>query len=254
MERRRSIWTKRQLPAVVLLAVLILALACSGPETGDDSDPTPTPTATPTSTPVPPTPTATPTSVPTATPNASPTLSPTTASASPTLGASPTAVADLQSRLPALADLPAGGAGYIIGEEGTRSAQELANAYSDPAAHLQRLNTWGFKRHVFRAFARDDESGNLPSTILATINEYGSPDQAADALAWLRRLATTQGATEADAPKLGDEAVAVTQPTAGGSPTASIYVRDGALVFVYFAQGGDPLPAISSIASTVISR
>jgi len=247
--------TRARVPVYALLsAVLVLALACSGPESGDDADPTPTPTATPTATPVPPTPTATATVAPTETLTASPTTSPTTASASPTGNASPTAVADLQSLLPPLDTLPGGGAGYIVAEEGARSAQELANAYSDPAAHLQRLNTWGFKRHVFRAFARDGEEGDLPSTILATINEYGSPEQASDAVAWLERLATTQGATEADAPDLGDEAVAVTLPTAGGSPTASIYVRDGAIVYVFFAQGGDPLPAISSIAATVLRR
>lgn len=252
MGRRRISWTTGRLPVVVLLTVvLILLLACSGPDSGDDADPTPTPTATPTATPIPPT--ATPTVVPTATPMPSPTVSPTITSASPTAGASPTAVAELQSLLPTLVDLPGGGAGYIIAEEGSRSAQELAT-YSDPAAHLQRLNSWGFKRHVFRAFARDDEAGGLPLTILATINEYGSPDQATDALTWLQRLATTQGATEAEPPKLGDEAVAVTQPTASGVPTASIYVRVGATVFVYFAQGGDPLPAVSSIASTVLSR
>lgn len=251
IELRRGIWNRRLLPVVALL-VVVLALACSGPESRDDSDPTPTPTATLTVTPAPPT--ATPTVAPTATVAASPTLSPTAAPASPTLGASPTAIVELQSRLPALADLPSGGEGYTIAEEGTRSAQELANAYSDPAAHLQRLNTWGFKRHVFRAFVRGDEADGRPSTILTTINEYGSPDQASDALLWLNRLATTQGATEAEPPALGDEAVAVTQPTAGGVPTASIYVRDGAYVYVYFAQGGDPLPAISSIAATALSR
>lgn len=253
IELRWGIWNRRLLPVVALL-VVVLALACSGPESGDDSDPTPTPTTTPTATPVPPTPTTPPTVVPTATVAASPTISPTAASASPTLGASPTAIAELQSRLPALTDLPNGGEGYSIAEEGTRSAQELANAYADPAAHLQRLNTWGFKRHVFRAFVRGDEADGRPSTILATINEYGSPDQASDALLWLNRLATTQGATEAEPPALGDEAVAVTQPTSGGVPTASIYIRDGAYVYVYFAQGGDPLPAISTIATTALSR
>lgn len=255
MDQRSSRGTRRWwLVDAALVLLLVGTLACSGPDSGDDFDPTPTPTPTPTATPVPPTPTATPTVVPTKTPVATPTVSPTVASASPTLGASPTAVEDLATRLPAVADLPGGGAGYIIAEEGTRTAQDLANAYSDPAAHLQRLNTWGFKRHVFRAFARDDEAGGLPLTVLATINEYGSPEQASDAVLWLKRLATTQGATESDPPALGDEAVAVTQPTAGGTPTASIYVRDGALVYVYFAQGGDPLPAIRTLAETVLRR
>ncbi|MCO5175819.1 MAG: hypothetical protein M9890_02450 [Thermomicrobiales bacterium] len=236
---------------VAITALIVAAAACSGPDTRDDADPTSTPTETPTATPLPPTATATATPSPSATPEPSPTVTPTVA-ASPTGNASPTAVSDLEPLLPALANLPDGGAGYIIAEQGTRTAQDLANAYSDPAAHLQRLNTWGFKRHVFRAFARDDESGGLPSTILTTINEYGSPEQAGEAINWLKILATTQGAAEADAPQLGDEAVAVTQPTAEGTATASIYIRQGPVVFVYFGQGGEPLPVLTAIAESVL--
>lgn len=237
---------------VAIAALVVVAAACTGPDTRDDADPTSTPTVTPTETPPPPTATATATPSPTATPQASPTLSPTTGPASPTAGASPTVVSDLEPLLPTLANLPDGGAGYMIAEQGTRSAQELANAYSDPAAHLQRLNTWGFKRHVFRAFSRDDASTGLPTTMLTTINEYGSPEQAGEAINWLKVLATTQGATEAEAPKLGDEAVAVTQPTAEGTATASIYIRQGAVVFVYFGQGGDPLPVLTGVAESVL--
>lgn len=235
-----------------IAALLVALAACSGPESRDDADPTSTPTVVPTETPLPPTATATATASPTVTPEASPTLSPTTAPASPIANASPTAISELEPLLPTPEDLPNGGAGYIIAEQGSRTAQELANAYSDPAAHLQRLNSWGFKRHIFRAFSRDDNAGGLPTTILTTINEYGSPEQAGEAINWLKILATTQGAAEAEAPQLGDEAVAVTQPTAEGTATASIYVREGPVVFVYFGQGGEPLPILTAIAESVL--
>jgi hypothetical protein len=165
-------------------------------------------------------------------------------------------VADIRELLPQVDDLPGGGAGYTIAEEGTRSAQDLANAYADPAAHLQRLNEWGFKQHVYRSFtlAQNASDPKLPYTILTTINEYGSPEQASDAVKWLKSLAMAQGASEATAPTIADEVVAITQPTSNGEPTASIYARRGATVYVYFAQGGDPLPAISSIAERVFAR
>jgi hypothetical protein len=147
------------------------------------------------------------------------------------------------------------GAGYTIAEEGTRTAEELAEAYADPAAHLRRLDEWGFKRHIFRAFSLENSNDNrLPPTILATINLYGSDEQAEDALQWLRQLGTATGATDAEAPSIGDNAVALTLPTSDGVPTASIYVRDGAILFVYFAEGGDPLPAVTGIATKVFSR
>ncbi|MGE3845149.1 MAG: hypothetical protein AB7I50_26615 [Vicinamibacterales bacterium] len=147
------------------------------------------------------------------------------------------------------------GAEYTIAEEGTRTAEELAEAYADPAAHLRRLDEWGFKRHIFRAFSLENSNDNrLPPTILATINLYGSDEQAEDALQWLRQLGTATGATDAEAPSIGDNAVALTVPTSDGVSTASIYVRDGAILFVYFAEGGDPLPAVTGIATKVFSR
>ena len=160
----------------------------------------------------------------------------------------------MRERLPLLDELP--GEGYTIAEEGSRTAQELAEAYTDSAAHLRRLEEWGFKQHLFRAFTRDASGDNdpLPYTILATINEYGSDEQAEAALQWLRQLGTATGATTAEAPRIGDNAVAITVPTQTGVPTASIYVRDGAVLFVYFAEGGDPLPAITEVATNVFSR
>jgi len=244
---------------MIILAILAVATAtaCAGPETGDDRDPTPTATATATSTasptPEPPTPTASPTLAPTETPEPTATnpASPTSA-ASPTVAASPTREElTLPERLPLLADMPA--QGYTIAEEGTRTAEELANAYSDAPAHLRRLDEWGFKQHLFRAFARAD-ADQFPPFILATINEYGSDEQAEAALQWLKQLGTATGATAAEAPPVGDNAVALTVPTSTGVPTASVYVRDGAVLFIYFAEGGDPLPAVTGIATKVFDR
>jgi hypothetical protein len=254
-------WARRL--AIPLLVLALTLAACSGPENRDDTDATLTTTAQATqpATPVDATPTAT--LPPTATISASPTLSasPTTAAsptanpASPT-AASPTPVADIRELLPQLTELPGNGEGYTIAEEGTRSAQELANAYADSTAHLQRLNEWGFKQHVYRSFSRSDavENQQLPYSILTTINVYGSPDQASAAVKWLKSLATAQGASEATAPAVGDEAVAVTQSTSSGVPTASVYIRQAATVYVYFAEGGDPLPAMSTIAQNVFTR
>lgn len=241
---------------------LALVAACAGPETGDDRDPTATPTTTATATapPTQPPPTATASSTPPPTQTPEPTATP---AASPTEAASPTSapsatptVAELTlpERLPLLAELP--GQGYSIAEEGTRTAGELANAYSDAPAHLRRLEEWGFKQHLFRSFTQPASNDNdpLPTVILTTINEYGSDEQADAALVWLRQLGTATGATAAEAPQLGDNAVALTVPTSDGVPTASIYIRDGAVLFVYFAEGGDPLPAVDGIAKKVFGR
>jgi hypothetical protein len=242
---------------MLLITLALSVVACTGPETGDDRDPTPTPTATATPTEVPPTATATltPTAEPTATttPTATVGVSPTAASSATAATTATVAQVSLPDRLPTLEDLP--NERYAIAEEGTRSAEDLAAAYSDVVAHLRRLDEWGFKQHVFRAFSltgADDDT--LPHLILTTINAYGSAEQAEAALQWLQQYGTATGATESDPPSVGEQAVALTVPTSTGIPTASIYVRQGSLLFVYFAEGGDPLPIVDSIATKVFSR
>jgi hypothetical protein len=233
-----------------------LIAACQGPETGDDRDPTPTPTATASATPteIPPTATATPEPTATNTPTPTVTATPTEPSGSPATGSPAGNTGEPRDRLPLLSELP--GEGYTITEEGTRTAQELANAYADPAAHLRRLDEWGFKRHAYRAFVRTPSGPDdpLPPSILATINEYGSDEQAENALQWLLRLAMSQGATEVEPPRIGDNAVAITLPTADNVPTASLYVRQGPYIYVYFAEGGDPGGAVAGIGTRVFGR
>lgn len=256
------------LSVIAASIALIVMLACTGPEPRGAVDPTFTPTMTSTPTEVPPTPTATPD--PTATPSPTPEPSPTptaTVTPTPTVEVSPTpdvtqtvevtpTVEDigLATQLATLDELQA--TGYEVLDEGSRSAQELANAYMDSGAHLQRLQDWGFEQHIFRSFLRSGgtEEDPEPDYILVTINEYGSDEQAAEALNWLFRLGTSQGATEAEAPDVGDGSVAITMPTAGGEPTASVYVNADQYVYVFFAQGGDPLPMVQGIAERIFSR
>ncbi|HUG14626.1 MAG TPA: hypothetical protein VMM78_06365 [Thermomicrobiales bacterium] len=250
-------------------ALVLGLLACTGPERRGAVDPTFTPTPSSTPTEVPPSSTPTATQEPTATASPTPEPSPTptevpataTADTSPTTGSAPTVAvtptvedAGLAGELATLSELQA--PGYEVQEEGTRSAQELANAYAEPGAHLQRLQDWGFEQHVFRAFVRPGGvDGDIePDYILVTVNMYGSDEQALEALNWLFRSWTVQGATEVDAPNVGDSSVAITVLTAGGQPSASVYVQRERYVYIFFAEGGEPLPMVQGIAERVFAR
>lgn len=276
---------RRAVAGGLLACLLIVAAACAGPDTGDDHDPTPTATASPTATTAP-----TATSEPTPTATIPPTVAPTepvapTAVASPSGTAaaqtpSSTTTADAQStasgtpaadgtttpgvnrtpiapaesvvgRLPTLEQLPA--PQYVIAITGSRTAQELANAYADPVAHLRRLDEWGFVQHVYREFSPTaDAPDSAPDLVLTTINVYGSPEQAQAALEWLNRFQTSIGAAEATLPARGDAAVALTVNTADGIPTASIYVRVGEAVHAFYAEGGDALAFASALVEAAI--
>ncbi|MEZ4569005.1 MAG: hypothetical protein R2849_01465 [Thermomicrobiales bacterium] len=243
--------------------------ACTGPDDRDDVDATATiedqstiviVTATPSEDQAAREPTATeePEATPTVSPTPSPTQSPTPEP--PTATPEPTATAtalplSLSESLPREDQLPA--EGFFLANQGTRSALELANSYQDSSAHLERLDNWGFKEHLFREYGHESAGPDdtTPTYLLTTVNEYGSDEQGAEALEWLRSLNSSQGQTfvEPD-PDLGDAAFASSVLTADGSESAIVYVLIGPRVYAYFAQGGEPLDFALQLATENTAR
>jgi hypothetical protein len=257
----------------LIVAAVFLAAGCSGPDQFGNLAPTavPSPSPTPTETPSPtPEPEPTPTSEPSPTSSPLPTPSPTSEPEpqdTPTPDVEPTPPPDptptvtstpqppgAMDSLPVLEDFNNGG--FILADQGERSAEQLAQAYIETAAHLQRLEDWGFQQHVYREFTRTpgESDAEPPRYVLATVNVYGSPEQAAMALQWLERLQLNQGAASVDPPDLGDEAVAVTVRTSQGEDTASVYVRSGNRTYIYYAQGNNPLPMVQELSQRVFER
>lgn len=245
------------------LTLVLIAGACSGPDSGDDADPTATPLPTATATESP-----TPTPEPTETPEPSPTVpeeaaTPTaeggepTAEAPPGTEAAPTEAIPqigLVETLPSLEELP--GDGFVLANQGSRTALELANAYSDSSAHLERLTTWGFAEHHFREFSRESTGPEdpVPNYVLATVNVYGTPELANEAIEWFDEFNRLQGHQVVDPPPVGENAIASEVPTADGTPTAITFIRLGPRVYVYFASGGHPMSLLTQMAQNTFAR
>lgn len=275
-----SSWPTHGVPrwlAVTSLLFVLLLTACSGPDDFGDAIPTatatPEPTSTPTSTPTEepeptateePTATAEPTAEATPTETAEPEDEPTpspTAEPEPTEGEpvptdepEPPPPSNPMDALPMLEELTE--AGFIVADDGERSADQLAQSYVDPQAHLDRLESWGFSQHVFREFSRQSAGDDdpVPTYVLATINVYGSPEQVADAMQWLESSRTNQGGSVVERPELGDGAVALTQPTVEGDIAGWVFFGYGDRVYIYYTQGADPLPEALSLAQRVWER
>lgn len=275
-----AVWRPRRAFITAALMLSLMLAACSGPdEFGDDAQlPTTAAILTPTQGVD-----ATPTEAAhaTATPDdassastAETTVTPSADDSTPTVERTPTAeetpepettpTPEVESTptqealggmdsLPLLEELSE--SGYVVADQGERSDEQLARAYADPTAHLLRLEEWGFRQHVYREFTRqaaDDDP--VPSYVLGTVNVYGSPEQADAAFQWLEDLQINQGARAATALELGDATVAITLATAQGVPTASVYVLFGSSTYIYYAEGGDPLPTVTAIAEQVFER
>lgn len=251
---------------ILMVGAIALFAACAGPENRDDLDPTATAVERQASEEPPPTateeidveasaaPKETSTATASATATSTPTPVPPTPTPEPTATATPLPI-DLVDSLPVAGQFPA--EGYFLANQGTYSALDLANFYSDSAAHLERLDEWGFKEHRFREFSRDaqNESDPNPDYVLTTVNEYGSDDQAADALDWLRSLNASQGQTFVDPdPDIGDNAFASSVKTSDGTSTSIVYVQIGPRVYAYFGQGGEPLDFVLELAESNTAR
>ena len=252
---------------ILIVGALLLVAACAGPDDRDDSDPTSTVATAPSM----PSPETTATGVAQADASATTTATATmAATASPTATSSPTAVPPtptpapsatatpnplpLSESLPLAEQLPAGG--YFLANQGTRSALELANSYADSSAHLERLNNWGFKEHLFREYSREAGGEDAaPFYVLTTVNEYGGDEQAQEALTWLRSLNVSQGHSFVDPnPELGDAAFASSVQASDGSQTSIAFVQVGPRIFAYFAQGGEPLDFVLELARSNTER
>ncbi len=259
---------KRLTTLIVVMGILLAAgLSCAGPDSRDDRDPTATPAVTATSPESPAenatesepsatleagTPTETIAATATATHTSEP--SPTPTLEAPSATASPTATATafplgLEASLPQTDQLS--DPGFFLANQGSLSALDLANSYNDSSAHLERLDEWGFKEHLFREFGRDSagDADPVPLYLLTTVNEYGSPEQALDAMDWLRALNSSQGHEFVDpAPEIGDLTIASGVETADGTPSAIVFVQMGPRIYAYFAQSGDPLAFVLALA------
>jgi len=73
-------------------------------------------------------------------------------------------------------------------------------------------------------------------------------------MTWLQKLDLSLGAQEGTEPEIGDNRFVSTISTSNGVPTAKLYVRQGALLYVYYAEGGQPLDAIVALAEKVFGR
>lgn len=205
----------------------------------------PVSTSTPSPT-VPPEPTATNTVEPTATEEPSPT---------------PEQDRDYLSLLPTVEDLPVG---FALVEEGALTAPEIAAAYDDPNAHLDLLESWGFKGGARRNFEIPSPGldGAFAKTILitASVVEHGSPEQAREAAEHNRD--TIQSGEGAELPsvgvgQIGDNAFGIQGTISEGEDSAIfafIWVQVGNLSYSFrgASLGHNPLEDIITIANATL--
>lgn len=152
--------------------------------------------------------------------------------------------------------------GFVVTREQPQSAEEVAQAYEpDITRYLDHQLHWGFSQAHMRAYAHYWAPVGQMDILFAQVIEFGSPDQAATALAFEHEFAMNQlGYVDASMASIGDQALAAT----GTEITDEGIERDVAIVMVQIAnrvytysgtaQSYVPLPDVNAIAVESLSR
>jgi hypothetical protein len=152
--------------------------------------------------------------------------------------------------------------GFVVTREQAQSPEEVARDFEpDAAGYLERLHQWGFVQAHMRAFTHPWAADTQMDVLFAQVVEYGSPEQAAEALAFAQNVTLNEeGFSEATAQAFGDRTIAATgtQVTEDGTTreVAVVLVQISNRVYAYSGSARTymPLPDVYRIAVDSLSR
>lgn len=212
------------------------------------------PTATPTqvATPTPTKPPATPT------PPTLPTV-PVAAAATPTPTSTPEPAqhaAHIADMLPADSDVPQG---LVQIGNGTRTLDEAAQSFTNPADATAKLQQWGWMGNVYKQYGIPDNVTPDPNTttfIDVSIHRFATANATEQALAYFAGdVATSQGLHQINVPKIGDHEQALT-----GAPNQAnlvvIYIQRDSILYRVAGSSptGDPTNDVVAVAKKVVAK
>lgn len=162
------------------------------------------------------------------------------------------ALADL---LPTEADIPNG---LLEAENTTRSLAELAQVFTNPDDAATRLDGWGWRENVWRAFAHPAGAGPPHRTtyLYSSIHRFSTADGVATAMRYFANdAATALDLHGVDVEPIGDEAIALRGALQGVNRVV-VYVRQGPIMLASGGDSvaGDPYADMVAIGQTVADR
>ncbi len=163
-----------------------------------------------------------------------------------------TSEAGLTQLLPDPALAPAGF------DSGTDSSNDLAAVVAAIGGNRQaeqNLTDWGWTANVSRAFNNTAPTDGSTDALLASLHGFKDAPSAAAALTFYADYLASTGASDVDAPALGDSARMLTSTDEGGNVSVSLYVQQGPVLYRFWgvaSAGGDPTQAVIDFATQTL--
>ncbi len=152
--------------------------------------------------------------------------------------------------------------GFVVTRAQSQSSEEVAEAFAaDPLAHQDRLQQWGFVQAHIRTLTLLGVQPHQTEVLVSQVVEYGSPEQAAEALTFEHSYAqSTDGMVDVQVVPLGAGAAAATGTHVADDGTtreiAIVWVQISNRVYAYggTSQTHPPLPEVHAIAAESLAR
>lgn len=163
-----------------------------------------------------------------------------------------TSEAGLTQLLPDPALAPAGF------DSGTDSSNDLAAVVAAIGGNRQaeqNLTDWGWTANVSRAFNNTAPTDGSTDALLASLHGFKDAPSAAAALTFYADYLASTGASDVDAPALGDSARMLTSTDETGNVSVSLYVQQGPVLYRFWgvaSAGGDPTQAVIDFATQTL--
>jgi hypothetical protein len=190
---------------------------------------------------------------------------PTEAAAQPTQPVSPTptppsqapAVDTTEAGLTALLPDPAiAPAGFDAGTDSTNDFAAVVGAIGGNRQAEQNLTDWGWTANVSRAFNNTAPTDGSTDALLASLHGFKDAPSAAAALTFYADYLASAGASDVEAPALGESARMLSTTDEAGNVSVSLYVQQGPVLYRFWgvaSAGGDPTQAVIDLATQTLA-
>ena len=146
-------------------------------------------------------------------------------------------------------------AGFDSGTDSTNDLAAVVAAIGGNRQAEQNLTDWGWTANVSRAFNNTEPTDGSTDALLASLHGFKDAPSAAAALTFYADYLASTGASDVDAPALGDSARMLSTTDEGGNVSVSLYVQQGPVLYRFWgvaSAGGDPTQAVIDFATQTL--
>jgi hypothetical protein len=149
------------------------------------------------------------------------------------------------------------GGDFTMTEDSTRTRDEVAASFGDPADALAKLKQWGWKENAYRTFevpAAKQTDPTATTYITVSVHHFSNSDNTQAAFTYFAdAVVAAQGMNDVDVATIGNQTRELTSSSSGATNVV-LYIRYGNYLIRLGASSpsGDPAPELIALAKKIV--